>query len=154
MAVKLSRDSCQPAWFAEGEYPGGNGSRFPAEHLNLVARVVYAEAAGSAIGGTDAERLRIAGVIFNRLRRPEFGSPSTLQEVVNYVRVVRDGKGRTVKKIRAFPAVDGDKFRSSRPGRDGATRLTDRACEDLNAALRAVQAVLRNGPARAALTVG
>jgi hypothetical protein len=135
---------CDPGWYVAGQSFTvnwhGTDLTFTSADLNMAARVTFAEASGTAEAMTHKytsqlanERLLTAAAIFNRIGVPGYPTQeklATLTAVVN-----ADNQYESVFN-------NTPKFANSDPNSAGYSKLTDKDCNDLRAALNAVKKVM------------
>jgi RHS repeat-associated protein len=145
---------CDPGFFDASDAPNYRG--FSGNDLNTVARVVYAEAASVAAGGTDEEGDAIVSVIYNRLQQPRyFNRPpnQTLSDVVYGAR--RNRRGQIIDGVQ-FESVTGhggggnNKWRNT--AGNGYRSLNEAECNELRRGVNAVRRLLERGSSSHAFT--
>lgn len=155
---------CSPDWFDKREqYSVANPSSpaadliFTGDDLNFLARVIYAEASGSAAIKDEQVRLReklaIIHVMYNRLNVPGFdpnnwikGKFTTFKGVAGAVKVLPGGSLSGVQ-FESVVGTDGSgtsKFKST--GAQSFELLNKANCRDFEECFKAIRQFLASGP--------
>lgn len=139
---------CAPKWFERASIHSVSNApayaaklSFPGDDLNFAARVLYAEATGSASGisaeDLASEKQAILHVMYFRLNRK--GYPSN-KYVATTFRMVGEAPQVQFESV----ASKTNKFTSTEES--AVQRLNAANCSDLDACLAAVRTFLANGP--------
>jgi hypothetical protein len=135
---------CDPGWYDDGtSYTvswHGTDLTFTGADLNMAARVVFAEASGTAeaVAGNYTsqlgnERLVTAAAIFNRIGVSGYPTREKLQTLT-----------AVVNASNQYESVFNNtrKFANSDPSSKGYSKLSDADCNDLRAAMNAVKKLM------------
>ena len=155
---------CCPSWFDKRDEfevkhapPHLSDLKFSGNDLNYLARVVYAEASGSAAVKDEAirirEKLAIVHVMYNRLNVPGFdpnnwtkGKFTTFTGVASAVKK-RKGGGLSGTQFESAIGTDGtgtSKFKST--DRPDYEQLNKANCRDFDECFKAIKEFMDEGP--------